>query len=95
MISLLGFVLALCAAIAWYAGSSHCMWAALRGHSRAARIAGSVLVLLSLACWIGATGIAVGLCAALASGMLALMAQPWLAMFFGTPAADVTALEKE
>ena len=40
MISLLGFVLAVCAAIAWYAGSPHCMWSALRGYPRAARIAG-------------------------------------------------------
>jgi hypothetical protein len=95
MISLLGFVLAVLAAIAWYTGSPHCMWSALRGYPRPARIAGSVLMLLSLACWIGAAGIAVGLCATLASGMLGLMAQPWLAMFFGTPSADVTAVEKE
>jgi len=95
MISLLGFVLAACAALAWYAGSPHCMWSALRGHPRAARVAGSALMLASLMCWINAAGIAAGLCATLASAMLALLAQPWLAMFFGTPAADVTALEKE
>ncbi len=95
MISLLGFVLAVCAAIAWYAASPHCMWSALRGYPRTARAAGNVLMLLSLACWISAAGIAVGLCATLASGMLGLMAQPWLAMLFGTPAADTTAAEKE
>jgi hypothetical protein len=95
MISLLGFVLAVCAALAWYAASPHCMWPALRGHPRTARVSGSALMLASLACWIGAAGIAVGLCATLASAMLASMAQPWLAMRFGTPAADVTALEKE
>jgi hypothetical protein len=95
MISLLALLFAVCAALAWYAASPHCMWSALRGQPRAARVAGSALMLLSLACWIGAAGIAVGLCATLASGMLALVVQPWLAMLFGTPAADTTAAEKE
>lgn len=95
MISLLAFVFAACSAIAWYAASPHCMWSALRGHPRAARGAGSVLALLSLASWIGALGAAAGLCAMLASGMLALMVQPYLAWFVGTPEADVAAMEKD
>ncbi|EIM02753.1 MULTISPECIES: hypothetical protein [Rhodanobacter] len=95
MISLLAFVFAACSAIAWYAASPHCMWLALRGHPRAACGAGSVLALLSLASWIGALGAAVGLCAMLASWMLALMVQPYLAWFVGTPEADVAAVEKD
>ena len=95
MISLLAFVFAACSAIAWYAASPHCMWPALRGHPRAARGAGSVLALLSLASWIDVLGAAAGLCAMLASWMLALVVQPYLAWFIGTPDADVTAVEKD
>jgi hypothetical protein len=94
MTSLLGFLLAACAAIAWYAASPHCMWSALRGHSRMACMAGGLLTLLSLVSWTSAVGVAAGLCATLASAMLALMVQPWLAVFIGTPDADVTATEQ-
>lgn len=95
MISLLALVFAACSAIAWYAASPHCMWSALRGHPRVARIAAGVLALLSLASWVHTLGAAAGLCAMLACGMLALMVQPWLALFIGSPEADVTAAEKE
>jgi hypothetical protein len=90
MPSLLAFALAACSAIACYAGSPHCMWPALRGYPRAARIAGIALALLSAAIWISVLGAAAGLCAMLASWMLALVAQPWLALFMGNPDADVT-----
>jgi hypothetical protein len=94
MISLLAFVFAACSAIAWYAASPHCMWPALRGRPRAARGAGSVLALLSLVSWTSVLGGVVGLCAMLISVMLALIVQPWLAMFAGSPDADVTVTEK-
>ena len=90
MPSLLAFAFAACSAIACYAGSSHCMWPALCGHPRMARLAGIVLALLSAATWINVLGAAAGLCAMLASWMLMLVAQPWLALFMGNPDADVT-----
>ena len=95
MISLLAFVFAVCSAVAWYAASPHCMWRVLRGRPRAARIAGSVFALLSLLGWISVLGIVTGLCAMLVSLMLALIMQPWLAWFAGSPSADVTAAEKD
>ncbi|HEY8328072.1 MAG TPA: hypothetical protein VIO59_06450 [Rhodanobacter sp.] len=95
MICLLAFVFAVCSAVAWYAASPHCMWSALRGHPRMARIAGGVLALLSLVSWISALGDAAGLCAMLISWMLALIVQPWLALFVGNPDADATAAEKD
>jgi hypothetical protein len=48
------------------------------------------LARLSAAIWISVLGAAPGLCAMLASWMLALVAQPWLALFMGNPDADVT-----
>ena len=90
MISLLAFAVAACSAIACYAGSPHCMWPALRGHPRMARSVGMVLALLSAALWICVLGTAAGLCSMLASWMLALVVQPWLALFTGNPDADVT-----
>ena len=90
MISLLAFAVAACSAIACYAGSPHCMWPALRDHPRSGRIAGITLALLSAALWICVLGTAAGLCAMLASWMLALVVQPWLALFMGNPDADVT-----
>lgn len=95
MISLLALAFAACSALAWYAGSPHCMWRVLRRHPRAARIGGSVFALLSLWIWIATYGVAVGLCATLASLMLVLIVQPWLARFAGSPNADVTAAEKD
>ncbi|MES1154414.1 MAG: hypothetical protein ABUL45_05775 [Rhodanobacter sp.] len=93
MISLLAFAFAACSATAWYAASPHCMWSALRGHPRTARIAGFVLATLSLSLWISAFGLAAGLSAMLVSLMLALVAQPYLALRVGTPDADVTSTE--
>ena len=95
MLSLLAFVLSACSATAWYAASPHCLWAAWRGHPRAARIAGGVFALLSLASWISVLGGASGLCAMLVSLMLALIVQPWLAWFAGSPDADITVTEKD
>ncbi|MGH8158304.1 MAG: hypothetical protein ACREPQ_09300 [Rhodanobacter sp.] len=66
------------------------MWRALRGWPRLACMAGIVLALLSLTVWIDVLGIAVGLSAMLASWMLALAVQPYLALFIGTPTTDPT-----
>lgn len=95
MISLLAFVFAVCSAIAWYAASPHCMWRVLRGRMYVMRIAGGVLALLSLVSWVSVLGGAAGLCAMLTSWMLTLIVQPWLALFAGSPDADVTAMEKD
>ncbi len=95
MLSLLACVLAACSATAWYAASPHCLWSALRGHPRAARMMGGTLALLSLLVWISVLGVAVGLCATLVSLMLALVVQPWLAWFAGSRDADVTAVGKD
>lgn len=93
MISLLAFAFAACSAIACYAGSPHCMWPALRGHPRTARTTGIALALSSAAIWISVLGAAAGLCAMLACWMLALVAQPWLALLMGNPDADIAAEE--
>ena len=95
MISLLAIAFAVCSAIAWYVASPHCLWATWRGHPRAARIAGGAFALLSLVSWIHLLGGAAGLCAMLASLMLALVVQPWLAWFAGSPDADITVTEKD
>lgn len=91
MYSLLAMVLTTCSALALYAGSPHCMWAALRGRPRMARGAGWLLALLALLVWMQVLGSSAGLCAMLANWMLALMAQPYLARVFGTPDADLCA----
>ncbi|MGY3040511.1 hypothetical protein ACVWWQ_002134 [Rhodanobacter sp. TND4EL1] len=88
MISLLAFVFAACSATAWYAASPHCMWSALRGRPRVARIGGLVLAMLSLALWISALGLAAGLPAMLVSLMLALIVQPWLVLFIGVSTVE-------
>lgn len=93
--STVAFTMAALSAVALYAASPHCMWNALRGRPRTARTAGIVFALLSLLIWASVLGGAVGLCAMLASWMLALVAQPYLALFIGTPEADVTVVEKE
>jgi hypothetical protein len=94
VISLLAFLLAACSATAWYAASPHCLWRALRGRARTARSAGGVLALLSLAGWISVLGAAAGVCAMLASGMLALIVLPWLALLTGSPDAATAMADK-
>lgn len=87
--------MAMICALALYASSPHCMWPTLRRRPRMARMIGIVLALLSLVAWIAATGVAVGVCAMLASWMLGLVLQPYLALLAGTPSADVTATETD
>ncbi|MHB1056789.1 MAG: hypothetical protein ACYC0F_02765 [Rhodanobacter sp.] len=94
-LSVVAFAMAALSAVALYAASPHCMWNALRGRPRAARIAGIVLALLSLLAWTRAFGTAAGLCAMLASWMPALAVQPYLALLVGTPEADVTPAERD
>ncbi len=94
MISLLAFLFAACSATAWYAASPHCLWRTLRGRAHIARVAGGALALLSLAVWISVLGVAAGLCAMLASGMLALIVLPWLALLTGSPDAAAVMADK-
>ena len=94
-LSILAIAMAALSAVALYAGSPHCMWRGLRGRPRTARAAATALTVLSLLIWTGVLGFAAGLCATLVSGMLMLVMQPWLALFLGSPDADVTPMEKE
>jgi hypothetical protein len=70
------------------------MWRVLRGRPRSARLIGTLLALASLFAWTQLFGVAAGIGATLASLMLALVAQPYLALFIGSPDADTTADEK-
>lgn len=78
----LGLAAAVLSATAFHVGSPHCPWQRLRGRPRLARVLGCALALLSLAAWLQALG-AAGACAMLASWMLALVVQPWLALSLG------------
>lgn len=86
--SLLGLATAATSALALYAASSHCRWLGLRRWTRGARAAGALLAVLSLVSWITALGPAVGVCAMLATWMLAMVALPYLALLTGTASAD-------
>jgi hypothetical protein len=76
----LGLVTAVLSAAALYAASPHCHWPVPHRWSRGARGAGVLLAGLSLAAWILALGPAVGVCAMLATWMLAMVTLPWLAL---------------
>lgn len=92
-LGIVAFAMVALSAIALYAASPHCMWRVLRGRTRAACVAGFVLAMLSLSVWINLFGLAAGLSAMLMSLMLTLVAQPYLALFVGTPATDITSTE--
>lgn len=92
---ILALALAAVSASALYAASPHCMWAAWRRRQRVARMLGIALAIASLLIWICALGAAVGLCAMLASWMLGLIVQPYLALLAGTPAADPSTAEND
>jgi hypothetical protein len=80
----LGLVMAMVSATALYVASPHCRWPFPRRWSRGARGAGLVLAGLSLAAWIFALGPAVGVCAMLATWMLAMVVLPYLALLTGS-----------
>lgn len=80
----LGLAAAVLSAAALYAGSAQCRWPRLGGRRRGMRLAGLALGLLAAAAGNRALG-AAGLCAVLACWMLALVAQPWLALLFCKP----------
>jgi hypothetical protein len=80
----LGLVTAVLSAAALYAASPHCHWPVPHRWSRGGRGVGVLLAGLSLATWILALGPAVGLCAMLATWMLAMVALPWLALLTGS-----------
>jgi hypothetical protein len=77
-----------------YAASPHCVWHAWR--RRRGVLAGSlVLAALALFLWIVALGAGAGSCAMLVGGMLALVAQPWLALLADRRAAEAMAREDD
>lgn len=77
-----------------YAASPHCVWHAWR-RRRGVLAGGFALTVLALAGWIAALGVGAGLCAMLVGWMLALAAQPYLALLADRRAAEATALEDD
>lgn len=77
-----------------YAASPHCVWHAWR-RRRGVLAGGFALATLALAAWIAALGAGAGTCAMLVGWMLALVAQPWLALLADRRAAEATALEDD
>lgn len=77
-----------------YAASPHCVWLAWR-RRRGVLAGGFVLAALALAAWIAALGAGAGACAMLVGWMLALVAQPWLALLADRRAAEATAREDD
>ena len=82
-LGLLATVAALASALALYLASPNCGWRAnvRRG---GLRIVGAALALVSLGAWIVLLGVGAGLCAMLATWMLALVALPYLAWWTST-----------
>lgn len=66
-------------ALALYAGSAHCRWAALQRWRGIGTWVGWVLAMVSLGLWVSDLGVGAGLCVMLGTWMLALMAFPFLA----------------
>jgi hypothetical protein len=81
-------------AMLMYAASPHCVWHAWR-RRRGVLAGGFVLAALALAAWIAALGAGAGTCAMLVGWMLALVAQPYLALLADRRAAEATALEDD
>jgi hypothetical protein len=93
-LSLLACVATVLSAALLYAASPHCVWHAWR-RRRGVLSGGFVLAMLALAGWIAALGPAAGLCAMLVGWMLALVAQPYLALLADRRAAEATAREDD
>lgn len=70
-----------------YAASPHCAWRTTR-RRRGALALGLALAVLALAGWVATLGAGAGSCAVLAGWMLALAAQPWLALLAGRRDAE-------
>ena len=77
-----------------YAASPHCVWHAWR-RRRGVLAGGFALATLALAAWTGALGPGAGTCAMLVGWMLALAAQPYLALLADRRAAEATAREDD
>ena len=71
-------VAALASALALYLASPNCGWHAIARRG-GLRIAGAALALVSLVAWVAQLGVGAGLCAMLATWMLALVVLPYLA----------------
>ncbi|MGH8083748.1 MAG: hypothetical protein ACREPV_00535 [Lysobacter sp.] len=77
-LGLLAIVAALASALALYLASPNRGWRPGAGRA-GLRAASGVLALVSLGAWIALIGVGAGLCAMLATWMLALVALPYLA----------------
>jgi hypothetical protein len=80
----LAAVCAALSALALYAGSPNCRLAPLRRLRRFGNSLGLALAGASLAAWIAQLGVGAGLCAMLASWMLALMLVPTVGALHGS-----------
>jgi hypothetical protein len=77
-----------------YAASPHCVWHAWR-RRRGVLAGGFALAASALTAWIAALGPGAGACAMLVGWMLALAAQPYLALLADRRAAEAAALEDD
>lgn len=80
--NLLAIAAAVLSALALYRASPHCRWRPVRRRG-GLRVAGALLALVSLWAWTVCIGFAPGVCAMLASWMLALVLWPYLAWWVG------------
>ena len=80
LVAIAAFAASLLSAIAFYAGSQHCRWVALRRWRGTGSWVGLALAGLSLWLWTLSLGGGAGLCAMLGTWMLAMMALPYLAV---------------
>lgn len=77
-LNLLALASSVSSALALYLASPNCGWQ-VRLPRTGLRVVGAVLALVSLCAWIAVVGVGPGLCAMLATWMLALVLLPYLA----------------
>jgi hypothetical protein len=87
----IALVTSVLAALAFYASSPQCLWTSIRRWRKLALLASAIFCAVSIALWIAALGIGVGLCAMLGVCMLTLALMPWLALLTRASNANNTA----
>jgi hypothetical protein len=80
VITALALATSVLAATAFYAASPNCLWPSIHRWRRWSMSFGLLLCMLSIAAWIDAFGIGVGLGAMLCTGMLTMIVLPWIAL---------------
>jgi hypothetical protein len=93
VISALALATSVLAATAFYAASSNCPWFLTHRWRRWSMSFGLLLGVLSIAAWIDAFGIGVGLCATLGTCMLTMVVLPWIAL--RTSSSKTMAMNRE